>query len=1343
MKLIRTFIRLMLLLIIILALFNITIYIAFLLPPIQNLVRTNIESLLSSILKGNVTVGSLQINIFSGAHAQNILLFDPKFPENSIFVENILLNYQPTSLFHKTFNITSIAGNKICAKVSLSPNKVKTLPFLPYPDTSSNPETSQSNWKVVFNKIDLDNFNLTFSDSSHNLTAEIINGSAHLLFLSDVCFNGFLSIPQGKLNHEYWNGSFDNLTTDFLINESQLAVDSLKFSGSTTSLIATGTMPFSSSKQMSIKVSFKSSLLPIDFSSFLPQLESAGNISGSTFLKGSILQPEWYFDFSVNDIILFNIPVQSISVDALLMNDSIIAAADFQSPGLSGDSFFSVKIDSILLNHKLKHYSADFNINQFDPYLLQYLNKDLKSIPSGNINIQCQLSGTNPTWPDTVIFKTAYSGKTITPAMYFQGKIISFDWYANAWWDNNNAHLSGIIDKQGNISGKVTANIKSPDLISNLIINETVSGQVSLNSEFKYLDGHFHALADIYSNNIVWKTVRISDLFCQTLIQNNKVYLDTVHSVIEGKMDSIVPLFTNYNAGGFFQLVLSGSGPLINPDITFHLRGRQVSFNNLFFSDDLYGIFYMNGFSKASWNNFTFSNRNHKIISNGSFVKKINELSLISDAVFLSESESGQDSSGVINFNATIQNESIETRFTAQNAELNVAKSFFVNSKPFSGNLNAAGELNGPISNPAGKLIFNTQNFCIKPYLVNSVNGELTLRDSLINAEISVLFPDSVSSVSINSELPLLPGKNWILDKTGTRIPLIYLSGDCFHLSALQSSVPEIIEGYGSGNFNVKLSHSHDEWNLDGRFIANMDSMNYLPLDISANSINLSGILSGTLKSPQISFSTSARDIYLKSDRILSLYSNGMFKNDTLYIDSSYALFDNSGFLQLSGIIPVLGITSIPIPQISYSIQNVPLSIFNSFLPYRIIKKGTLHGDGTISNRYGRFFSQGELFVNDGVIDFGLNEKSTGPVNGELILKDDSLIVKSFKARMGDGDLTLSGFSIIKLNEIPELNFNITSENASFQIPDLVKGNIDSIDLSLKTIDNRFNLNGNVFLGETRFIRNIRINDLISQNVLRPDAPNSRESSFLELVDIEIELQLDENLFIDMNLGNLQLEGYVAISGPLISPGFIGDLQIIDGYIYYLDREFFITEGNISNFDPEFNPSFDITGTTDVIAYTAAASQTQSYSITLLISGDLEKPQVDLTAEPPLSKPDIISVLTLGSTLGSVGSDLANRIGNLVGQEIIGLGTSKLERILDLQSINISGDIFNTATGKGPEVTLTRRFSRRLIITYTTGFADLFSPKISAIFRLFPFLFLTGETNEQGADIGLRFRTNR
>ncbi|MDO5575498.1 MAG: translocation/assembly module TamB domain-containing protein, partial [Fibrobacter sp.] len=539
------------------------------------------------------------------------------------------------------------------------------------------------------------------------------------------------------------------------------------------------------------------------------------------------------------------------------------------------------------------------------------------------------------------------------------------------------------------------------------------------------------------------------------------------------------------------------------------------------------------------------------------------------------------------------------------------------------------------------------------------------------------------------------------------------------------------------------LSNVNNSWNMDGEFIAHTDNIGHKLLEIKTNSADLSGTLSGTLKSPQTSFTLSVQNIHFNSEKILSFYGSGIFKNDTLTIDTSNAIFDNNGFIRLSGFIPVQKLTSFPIPLIRYSIRNVPLSIFNLFFPLLVIRSGTVTGNGVFTNKNGKNTSYGKLFINNADFNFGQNSNGSGKINGEIRLHNDSLIIESLGGKLGDGDLVMSGHSIFRLNKIPLVNFSIQTKNSYLSVPELIKMNIDTLALTLQTVNNRFSIEGSAALGETSFIRNIRINDIVSKDIVQPDKPETGKSSLTELVDIGIELFLNENLFIDMNLGNLQLDGYVAVSGQLSSPNLIGELRAVDGYIYYLDREFFVTNGIISNYDPQFNPSFDITGNTEVIAFSASEAQTQAYDITISVNGNLDKPTVELESEPPLSKPDIIGVLTLGSTLGAIGSDLANRIGNLVGQEIIGLGTNKLERILNLQSINVSGNIFNATSGKGAEITLSRSFSKRLIFTYTTGFANFLSPKISAVFRLFPYLFLTGATNSNGADIGLRFRTNK
>ncbi|NLD99759.1 MAG: hypothetical protein GX640_07780, partial [Fibrobacter sp.] len=86
----------------------------------------------------------------------------------------------------------------------------------------------------------------------------------------------------------------------------------------------------------------------------------------------------------------------------------------------------------------------------------------------------------------------------------------------------------------------------------------------------------------------------------------------------------------------------------------------------------------------------------------------------------------------------------------------------------------------------------------------------------------------------------------------------------------------------------------------------------------------------------------------------------------------------------------------------------------------------------------------------------------------------------------------------------------------------------------------------------------------------------------------------------------------------------------------------------------------------------------------------------------------------------------------------------KLERILNLQSITVSGNVFNSSTASGPQITLTKRFTNRLTVSYTSMIENVYRQKIAAILRLFPFLFVIGETDEFGnANINLNFRTNR
>jgi hypothetical protein len=147
------------------------------------------------------------------------------------------------------------------------------------------------------------------------------------------------------------------------------------------------------------------------------------------------------------------------------------------------------------------------------------------------------------------------------------------------------------------------------------------------------------------------------------------------------------------------------------------------------------------------------------------------------------------------------------------------------------------------------------------------------------------------------------------------------------------------------------------------------------------------------------------------------------------------------------------------------------------------------------------------------------------------------------------------------------------------------------------------------------------------------------------------------------------------------------------------------------------------------------------------VSGTLKKPTLKLSEESGnLNEADIISILTFGMPLGSVGSDLGERLKSFAGQSILGFGTRKLEQVLRLDRIDIQGDIF--ALGKSekesknaPTLTLSKRISPRLLLTYETVLGDLTRRRVSALFRITRKLFIKGvaDNNDYGLDFIFKY----
>jgi translocation and assembly module TamB len=257
---------------------------------------------------------------------------------------------------------------------------------------------------------------------------------------------------------------------------------------------------------------------------------------------------------------------------------------------------------------------------------------------------------------------------------------------------------------------------------------------------------------------------------------------------------------------------------------------------------------------------------------------------------------------------------------------------------------------------------------------------------------------------------------------------------------------------------------------------------------------------------------------------------------------------------------------------------------------------------------------------------------------------------------------------------------------------------------------------------------------------------------------MRIAVNLNSNLTFDSNLGKMLVDGTVTVAGRPDNPSIDGRFQILDGFVYYLDRKFTVMQGTVSQHDPQrVNPSLNITATSSVSWYPPQGGKVD-YDITLVVKGDLSDPVITLSAIPSLAQPQIISLLTFGTIQTGVGAGLGSRTGGvLVSQQLAGFGTRKLARFLNVESVDIYGNVFDPSSAGpqgtdiygnvpgpstiGPQLSVTKQVSTRVAVTYSTGLAKLGQQMVMVSYRILSFLYLEAETDQQAqGGVDLKFR---
>ncbi len=424
--------------------------------------------------------------------------------------------------------------------------------------------------------------------------------------------------------------------------------------------------------------------------------------------------------------------------------------------------------------------------------------------------------------------------------------------------------------------------------------------------------------------------------------------------------------------------------------------------------------------------------------------------------------------------------------------------------------------------------------------------------------------------------------------------------------------------------------------------------------------------------------------------------------------------------------------------DLTVKISDFQLSPLGVFIPKVDGLQGLLNSDLSVGGSFDHPDLRGDLTVRQLTVQPAvIKEKLSGGVV-KIHFKNKNISVVSLYFRIKKGSFYASGDLVLGNKSISEINMEAHGDSLNIEKPDVLKLNIKTTDLTYKTRDNVFHLEGDVILGESTLMYNLEPKEILSK-FQTVEKPIREPPKIMRDTHLNVRLRESENIWIDNNLAHLRLHSELAVIGTLAEPNITGRLVVEEGYVLYLDRKFQVEKGVLDFVNPnKLNPIVNLSTQATVKDYQTLEGQ--EYTINLAITGPLDEANIELSSQPPLSRTDILSLLTFGATqqqlTGGGGSNvsqvLQQRLQSLGSGQITGYVSRKVGSLLGLEQMTIRGNVFNWGQASGPQLMATKQISDKVRLTYSTTVGHLNEQSIRLNYELTNHFSIQGQTNQRG-----------
>lgn len=355
---------------------------------------------------------------------------------------------------------------------------------------------------------------------------------------------------------------------------------------------------------------------------------------------------------------------------------------------------------------------------------------------------------------------------------------------------------------------------------------------------------------------------------------------------------------------------------------------------------------------------------------------------------------------------------------------------------------------------------------------------------------------------------------------------------------------------------------------------------------------------------------------------------------------------------------------------------------------------------------------------------------------GRILFTANQAELDGFKATAGGGTVSISGGFILK-NLLPDRwRYQMRAEQVRLNWPSGVRSILDG-DLTLQGNNKIQVLGGAITVRRAEYISNVELADLLLAS--RNTTFNPADVNFATPLTLDLRVDARDSLIVRNNFADAVGSASLRIRGPVNKPLLSGRLTVTRGTIDFRAQRYIVTRGLADLPDrPGAEPYFNIEAESDI----------RGYRVILTYIGTLSKFTLEPRSEPALPSADVVALITTGNIL----PDTADRT-QFQSQANVGAASSLLsetltrgierqtDRLFGLNRFQLDPLLVGRGTDPTARVTVGRRVTKDLTITYSTNVSSTEEQVILVEFRLSDRISLVGLRDERGKfGFDVRFR---